>query len=186
MRAVGGPLARATARADWSSAVSKIGVRHAASIRAMLLLAGLAVSGCDLMPDPEFAALQDALTLRIVEAKRNASGPSLDFSFELANRGSRDARACLGPSRSVDYHWEFPGGSGGGVMSHSVDHAGCMREFTIQPGSVMSWAETIEMRELRQGTFEVKVEVQITNPNRCGNWGNCTSFDVESNRVDIP
>ena len=152
----------------------------------MLLLAGLAVSGCEIMPDPEFAALQDALTLKIVEAKRNASGLSLDFSFELANRGSRNAKACLGPSRSVDYHWEFPGGSGGGIMSDFVDHAGCMREFSMPPGSLMSWAETIDMHEMRQERLEVTVQVQITNPNRCGGWGNCASFDVESNRVDIP
>ena len=63
--------------------------RTARRLVALLRVAGLAVavSGCEFMPDPEFAALERALTLRIVEARRGASGGSADFSLELANRG---------------------------------------------------------------------------------------------------
>ena len=46
--------------------------RTSSPFGSLLLFAGLAVavSGCELMPDPEFAALESALTLSIVAAKR--------------------------------------------------------------------------------------------------------------------
>src|SRR5688572_26648749 len=103
-------------------------VNHCCSL---LLLAGVAltVPGRELMPDPAFDALPEALTLKVVDAKLSSSGPSIDFSFELANRGSSTARACLGPSRSVDYHVDYEGGSQGGIASNLVDHPGCARAF---------------------------------------------------------
>lgn len=152
----------------------------------LLLFAGvaLAIPGCELMPDPAFDALPEALTLKIIDAKLSSSGRSINFSFELANNGSSTARACLGPSRSVDYHVDYERGSQGGIAGNYVDHPGCTREFTIESGSALSWAETLDMGELRQGRLEVKVKVQITNPNRC--WGDCSAFDVTSNTVEIP
>jgi hypothetical protein len=156
-------------------------------LRVWLPLIGLALIafGCEIMPDPQFSSLKDTLTLKIVEAKRS-TGDSFEFSWELANRGSTSAKACLGPSRSVDYHVDYEGGSQGGISGDFVDHAGCTREFTIEPGSTMTWAETRQISDLREGRLEVAVRVQITNPNRCGSWGNCMSFDVESNRVHVP
>lgn len=158
-------------------------LRNASPLGSLLLLAGLAVtvSGCEIRPDREFAALEKALTLNIAEAKRSASGGSVDFSFELTNRGSTSAKACLGPSRSVSYKGASSGGTGG----TSVDHPGCMREFTIQPGGVMSWAETLEVPRLSQGRVEVEVSVQIVNPRRCGGVG-CPAIDLKSKQFEIP
>ena len=106
--------------------------RTASPLGSLLLFAVLvvAVSGCEIMPDPEFAALESALTVSIVEAKRSASGASVNFRFELTNRGVRLQKACLGPSRSVSY--KVPSSSG--ISSTFVDHPGCTREFAIQPG----------------------------------------------------
>jgi hypothetical protein len=137
------------------------------------------------MPDPAFDALPEALALKMVDAKLNSSRSSIDFSFELANKGKSTASACLGPSRSVDYHVDYKGGSEGGSIGSYVDHPGCARQFAIEPGDTLSWAETIAIREMRQGRLEVKVDVQITNPNRCGSWGNCSAFDVTSNTFEI-
>jgi hypothetical protein len=147
------------------------------------LFAGLAVavSGCEILPDPEFAALKGALTLSIVEAKRSASGGSADFSFKLTNRGSTSAKACLGPSRSLSYK----AASSSGISSSFVDHPGCTREFTIQSGGAMSWAETLEVPRLTEGRVEVEVSVQIVNPRRCGSW-NCAAIDLKSNQFEIP
>ena len=151
---------------------------------ALLLVGGLAVagSGCEVMPDPEFAALGRALTLGIVDARRSASGSSADFSLELTNRGAAMARACLGPSRSVSYNVA----SSSGISSSFVDHPGCAREFTIRSGGVMSWHETLEVPRLSQGRVEVEVSVQIVNPRRCGSWGACAAIDLKSNRFAIP
>jgi hypothetical protein len=142
----------------------------------------LAVSGlgCDLMPDPEFSAVRRGLALTIVETKRGAVAGSVDFELELKNGGSASAIACLGPSRSV---W-YTTGSGGGVSGDLVDHAGCQREFAIQPGRTWGWSETLKVPELSQ-SIEVEVGVQIVNPRRCGSWGNCSAFDVRSNKVVI-
>jgi hypothetical protein len=158
-------------------------LRTASPLGSLLLLAGLAVavSGCQIMPDIEFVALEKALTLTIAEAKRTASGGSVDFSFELTNRGSTNAKACLGPSRSVSYKVA----SSGGTSSRFVDHPGCTREFTVQPGGVMSWAETLEVPRLSQGRVEVEVSVQIVNPRRCGGWG-CAAINLKSNQFEIP
>ena len=149
----------------------------------LLLVTGLAVaaSGCEVMPDPEFAALESALTLSIVKATRGA-GSTANFSFELTNRGTRSAVACLGPSRSVSYE----GASSSGVSGTWVDHAGCVREFTIQSGDVMSWDETLEVPRLSEGRIQVEIGVQIVNPRRCGGWGNCAAIDLKSNRFAIP
>ena len=158
--------------------------RTGSPLGSLFLFAGLAVavSGCEVIPDPEFAGLERALTLRIVQAKRSASGDSADFSFELTNRGSTSANACLGPSRSVSYK----AASSGGISSTFVDHPGCTREFAIQSGSVMSWDETLEVPRLSQGRVEVEVGVQIVNPWRCGSWGNCAAIDLKSNQFEIP
>lgn len=163
-------------------------MQQAANRYRSLLLAAvvLAIPGCELMPDPAFDALPKALTLKIVDAELRSSGASIDFSFELANRGSSTATACLGPSRSLHYDVDYEGGSQGGIASYFVDHPGCTRAFTIESGSVLSWAETLDVGELRQGRLEVKVDVQITNPNRCGGWGSCSAFDVTSNTFAIP
>jgi hypothetical protein len=69
----------------------------------LVLLAGLAVTalGCEIVPDREFAALENGLTVKIVEAMRSVSRGLVDFTFELANHGSTRGTACLGPSRSV-------------------------------------------------------------------------------------
>ena len=159
-------------------------LRTASPLGPLLLLAGLAVavSGCEIMPDREFAALEKALTLKIAEAKRSATGGSVDFSFELTNRGSTSAKACLGPSRSVSYKVA----SSSGISRRFVDHPACTREFTIQPAGVMSWAETLEVPQLSEGRVELEVDVQIVNPRRCGSWGNCAAFDLKSNQFEIP
>lgn len=105
--------------------------RTASPLGSLLLFAGLAVavSGCEVMADPEFAALKNALTLRIVAAKRNASGGITDFSLELTNRGSTSAKACLGPSRSVSYKVA----SSSGTSSTFVDHPGCGDRSQVEP-----------------------------------------------------
>jgi hypothetical protein len=157
--------------------------RTPSPLGSLFLLGGLAVavSGCELMPDREFAALEKALTVNIAGAKRNPFGGSVDFSFEMTNRGSTTAKACLGPSRSVSYRLS----SSSGTTSTFVDHPGCTREFTIQPGGVMSWTETLEVPRLSQGRVDLQVDVQIVNPRRCGKWGNCVAFDLESNRFEL-
>jgi hypothetical protein len=103
--------------------------RTASPLGSLILFAGLAVavSGCEIMTDREFAALEKALTLEIADAKRSVSGSSVDFTYELTNRGSTSAKACLGPSRSVSYRVA----SSSGTSSRFVDHPGCTREFTI-------------------------------------------------------
>jgi hypothetical protein len=159
-------------------------LRTTSPLVSLLLLAGLAValSGCEIMPDREFAELETALILRIAEARRSASGGAVDFSFEMTNRGSTSAKACLGPSRRVSYKVA----SSSGISSRLVDHPGCTREFTIQPAGVMLWAETLEVPRLSEGRVELEVEVQVVNPRRCGSWGNCAAFDLKSNQFEIP
>jgi len=63
----------------------------------------VALSGCEAILDPDFAALESALVLSIVEASRKTSDDSAEFSFELRNPRSASAKACLGASRSVSY-----------------------------------------------------------------------------------
>lgn len=158
--------------------------RIANLLGSLLLFAGLAVaaSACEIIPDPEFAALESTLTLRIVEAKRSASGGSIDFSFEVTNRGSTNAKACLGPSRSVSYKVA----SSSSISSTFVDHPECTREFTIQSGGAMSWVETLGVPRLSQGRVKVEVSVQIVDPRRCGRWGNCAAIDLKSSQFEIP
>jgi len=156
----------------------------ASPLRSLLLLAGLGVValGCEIVPDREFAALKEGLTVRIVDATRSVPGGAVDFSFELSNHGSTSGTACLGPSRSVSYK----AGSFSGTSVHRVDHPGCMREFAIQAGSVMSWLETVHVPRLPDGRAEVEVSVQIVNPRRCGSLGKCAAIDLKSNQLEIP
>lgn len=157
-------------------------MRRTASSLSSLALLAVAASGCAVVPDREFSALEKVLALNVVEAKRSASAGSVDFGFELTNRGATPARACLGPSRSVSYEVA----SSSGTSSTFIDHPGCTREFAIHPGGVMSWAETLEVPRLSQGRVTLEVEVQIVNPRRCGSWGNCAAFNLKSNHLEIP
>ena len=148
----------------------------------LLLFAGLmfAMSACSILPDAEFAALEGSLTLAIVEVKRTATDDSADFSFTLKNGGSDSARACLGEERAVSYKTS----QGGGITSRIAEPPGCTREFTIQPGGVMSWNETLEVPRLSEGSVEIEfVRIQIVNPRRCRG---CGSFDLRSNPFEIP
>jgi len=147
----------------------------------MLAALPVAVSGCDILPDPEFAALEKALTLNVVHAARHASGDQVDFSFALTNRSRTTAMACLGPDRTVS----FRVGSSVGARGSYVDHPGCVREFTIQGENVMSWTETLEVSDLSKRRADVEVSVQIVNPRRCSG-GSCASFELKSNRFEIP
>jgi len=162
--------------------------RTASPLGLLLLFAGVAVavSGCELMPDPEFAALKSALILNIAEASRSPSDGSVDFRFELTNRGSTSAKSCLGPSRSVSYSVSSSGSSSTGSSFTGVDHPGCTREFAIESGGVMSWHETLKVPRLSERRVEVEVNVQIVNPRRCGNWGNCVAIYLKSNTFEIP
>lgn len=163
--------------------------RIADPLGSLLLLTGLAVvsAACELMPDPEFAALKNALGLRLIEAKRSTSDGSVDVILELMNPGRTTATACLGPSRSLSYKGSLSNnGSSMGTSSSFVDHPGCTRELSIQSGKEMRWSESLEVDRLPQGRVEVEVSVQIVNPRRCGSWGNCAAFYLTSNQVVIP
>src|SRR5262249_34822926 len=165
-------------------------MRGTASALGLLLpFAGLAVglSGCEVMPDPEFAALKSALTLSITEAKRSPLDGSVDFHLELRNGGSTTANACPRPPRRVfSVVSSSSAGSRTFMSSTFVDHAGCAREFAIESGGVMSWNEALKAPPLSEGRVEVEVDVQIVNPRRCGRWGNCAAIDLKSNTVEIP
>ena len=132
----------------------------------------VAAAGCDLLPDPEFAAVEGALALTIVEASRSESAGSVDFAFELKNQGGSLVRACLGPSRNVS-------GSGGVETLDIVHHPGCMREFAIEAGKTMRWHETLPVSGLSSDRVEVQVEIQVVNPRRCGGAG-CQSIHIKS------
>lgn len=143
-----------------------------------VLVAGVA---CDLLPDPEFAALERSLELSIVGAERTEPGNAVDFEFELRNLGGSTAEACLGPSRVVSYRTS----SGGGSSLDGVDHPGCVREFAIRSGDALRWRETLRVSEASSGHAEVEVEIEIVNPRRCGGVG-CPAIQVKSrNRRNI-
>jgi hypothetical protein len=191
-----GQRARVTSsRVEWRHAAALVGamfpiglmvvtrnMRRIPHLLSLLLLTWLAVTltACEVMPDPEFAVLKNALGLRLVEAKRRTD--SVDLSFELTNRGRTTATACLGPSRSLSY----TGSSIGGTNISFVDHPGCAREFSIQSGNAMLWEETFEIDRLPDGRVKVEVSVQIVNPRRCGGWGDCADFHLTSNQVEVP
>lgn len=137
-----------------------------------VLVAGV---GCDLLPDPEFAAIERSLELSILEADRAQSGDAVDFEFELKNSGESTARACLGPSRIVSYKTS----AGGGSSFDGVDHPGCLREFAIRSGDAMRWRETLRVSGASSGQVEVEVEIEVVNPRRCGGVG-CPSIQVKS------
>jgi hypothetical protein len=154
------------------------------TLGSLLLVVGLGVvvSGCELIPDPEFAALESALTLRIVEVKRSASDASTDVRFELTNQGSTTAKACIGPSRSVSSKGSFWIETSGNFVSHP----GCAREFTIPSGGAMAWHEALEVPGRYADRVEVEISVQIVNPQRCGGMGNCAAIYLKSNQFEIP
>jgi hypothetical protein len=159
-------------------------LRDAIRAGSLVLLTALAAvaSGCDQIPDPDFSAVQTSLSLNVVQATR-LSGDFAEFLLRLTNSGQRDAKACLGVSRSVSYR--SPSGAGG-ISATFVDHSGCMRDFAIPMGGEMTWSETLEVIALSKGRVRVEVGVEIVNPRRCGGWGNCAFFEIKSSSYDIP
>jgi hypothetical protein len=130
--------------------------------------------------DPELVALEGALKLEIAQVNPLQNG-SAEFTFKLLNQGPETAKACLGPSRSV---WYTSSGSSG-VSGTSVDHPGCMREFTLQPKSDMTWREELKVAAVSWETLEVQVDLQIVNPRRCRGVG-CSAIELRSSRYLIP
>lgn len=152
-----------------------------AAIRVTILALALAASGCDLLPDPQFAQVGHSLKLMIAKVDRSESGTSAEFVFTLTNGGPEAVNACLGPSRSV---WYDTSGAGG-VSSTWVDHPGCMSEFTIEPDRDMTWSEVLDVPHLSETRVDVEVEVEVVNPRRCGAFG-CTSTTLRSKKQRIP
>lgn len=151
-------------------------------LRGAIVSLALVVSGCTLLPDREFAQIGQSLKLRIEKAKRTESGKSIEFVFTIANEGRNAVNACLGPSRSVSYTTSTAGGgSAGGVSFMSVDHPGCMKEFTMPPGRDMSWSEVIDVPHISESRVDVEVVVEVVNPRRCGGWG-CRSARLTSDK----
>ena len=72
--------------------------RTASPLRSWFVFAGLAVavSGCEIMPDPEFAALKGALTLSMVGQTQQIWRVSR-LQLHVDESGERGAKACLGP-----------------------------------------------------------------------------------------
>jgi hypothetical protein len=152
-----------------------------AAIHVVILALALAASGCYLLPDRQFARIGDSLKLKIAKVNRSESGTSAEFVFAITNSGPHAVNACLGPSRSVSY--KTSGFSG--IRSNFVDHPGCMREFTIEPGRGMTWSEVIDVPHLSESPVDVEVEVEVVNPRRCSAVG-CTSATLKSNNQRIP
>jgi hypothetical protein len=152
-----------------------------AAIRAALLAWVLAASGCDRLPDRQFARIGDSLKLKIAKVTRSESGTSAEFVLTMTNSGPRAVNACLGPSRNVSVDTSGPQAS----TFNSIDHPGCVREFTLEPGRDMTWSEVIDVPHLSETRVDVEVDVEVVNPRRCGGWG-CTSTDIRSNKQRIP
>jgi hypothetical protein len=100
---------------------------------ALFGLAPVAAAACDRLPDPAFASLGEALTLRIVRLTPVRADVT-SFELELTNRGAVRAIGCFGPGRSVTV-----GGSG---TSTWVNHPHCQRAFELAPGAGLIWSET--------------------------------------------
>lgn len=147
---------------------------------AILGVLAILISACELLPDSRLAATARSLDLTVTAANRVGRGDSAAFVFAVANRGREAINACLGPSRSVSYYST----SGLGTSFSFVDHPGCVRAFTIQPGENMTWSETLEVPRLSQGRVEVEVGVQVANPQRCGRFG-CSTIELRSDRYLI-
>lgn len=142
--------------------------------------AAIAVSaGCGRMPDAELEAVERALVLTIVEARRSGSVGSIDVELELRNQGGEVARACLGPSRKVSV-------VGGHDSLAVVHHPGCVREFAMEPGATMRWHDTLPVSGLPTDRVDVGVEIDVVNPRRCGSAG-CPSIPIRAlNKREVP
>lgn len=152
-----------------------------AAIRVTILALAIAASGCDWLPDPQFARVGDSLKLKIVKVSRSASGTSAEFVFTVSNGGRHAVNACLGPSRSVSVETSGPQAT----SFTFVNHPGCMREFTLEPGRDMTWSEVIDVPHLSETRVNVEVDVEVVNPRRCGGAG-CRSTRLKSNKQTIP
>jgi len=152
-----------------------------AAIRLMILALALDASACNLLPDPQFARIADSLKLKIVKVSRSESGTSAEFVFSVSNGGPHAVNACLGPSRSVSVETSGPQAT----SFHSVDHPGCMREFTLEPGRDITWSEVIEVPHLSETRVDVEVDVEVVNPRRCDGWG-CRATRLKSDKQRIP
>lgn len=141
---------------------------------ALVCTAVAAFAGCDLLPDREFAALEGALTLRVVQITPLGLSRAR-FDLELTNAGATRASACLGPGRSISVR----NGSGGSGVGTGVSHPGCVREFELASGGVLAWSETQDVAVSPGVPTEASVEIQILNPKRCSSVG-CAGFTVES------
>ena len=130
--------------------------------------------------DPELAALARSLKLEIAQADRVGLSEPVEFVFRLSSRGASVVEACLGPSRSVHYTSSGPQGT----RATFVDHPGCEKEFTITPGSEITWQETLEVPHV-EGGVEVEVDVEIVNPRWCGGLG-CPATQLRSDSYRIP
>ena len=141
-------------------------------------------SACSWMPasvDPEFLALERTLRLEIASAARLFDSGAAEVTYKLSNQGTGVAKACLGPGRDVTFR-----ASGSSWSSlRFVHHAGCVKEFTLQPGGDMTWREELEIAPKSQGSVEIEVEIEILNPRTCGSPG-CSSVQVRSKPYSIP
>jgi hypothetical protein len=152
-------------------------------IRVTILAFALGLSSCDELPDPQFERIGDSLKLNIAKVKLSDSANSAEFVFSLTNGGPEAVTACLGPSRSVSYSSESQGP--GGTSFSDFSHPGCVRQFTIEPHSDMTWSEVLEVPHLLSPRVDVEIGVQVVNPRRCIGGTGCMSTTLKSNKQRI-
>jgi hypothetical protein len=96
--------------------------------------------------------------------------------FQIRNVGRRTITACLGPGRdahAIAVH-PVPGQPSNSGNGTSVDHPGCVQEFTLQPGTSFDWSEELSFGKPQTGAARVLLEVEIVHPGLCEQYG-CSS-----------
>ena len=116
-------------------------------------------------------------------------GAEVDLELQIHNRGKRKLDACLGPSRQMSVISDNRTGVDGrppvGGFASLVDHPGCERRFTLEPGAHFGWKEAVGIPNVGPGPASLTVHIQIVSPHHCDRYGCYDTMLTASTRATI-
>jgi hypothetical protein len=117
------------------------------------------------------------------------AGAQVEVELQIHNRGPRMLDACLGPSRGVsvlsDNRTGGDGRSAFGGSASLVDHPGCQRRFTLEPGGHLAWKESVGVPNVVAGPAVLMVQIQVVSPHHCDRYGCYDTVLTASTRATI-
>lgn len=138
----------------------------------------IVAAGCSSLSRPQSL---ESLRLTATPQERSVrAGDRMTVLYSLMNAGTKQITGCMTFKAGYDL-W---GASGVRQNINTVDHAGCIENFKLQPGKSIAWSTDFTVPDVGAGLATFDGWIQVAVPNTCDEYG-CDQRVIRSEREDL-